>query len=172
MTDTSPAKTATGQWAAALTPLLRKWATSSCLPSSKTPLFRRPIESTFARASQIVLCQNNINQQSHMNRVVTHELIHAFDHCRAHVDWFNNYRHLACSEVNPLVLHYFLLCTEQNSYLFIFLTPSFQIRASNLSGDCDFSSEVARFNFGLKQHRQVPARPHFQQICLVVFFSL
>ncbi|MEQ2162405.1 hypothetical protein GOODEAATRI_019408 [Goodea atripinnis] len=36
---------------------------------------------------QIVLCQNNIHQQSHMNRVVTHELIHAFDHCRAHVDW-------------------------------------------------------------------------------------
>uniref|UniRef100_A0A3Q2E4H0 Mitochondrial inner membrane protease ATP23 n=1 Tax=Cyprinodon variegatus TaxID=28743 RepID=A0A3Q2E4H0_CYPVA len=51
-----------------------------------------------AASSQIVLCQNNIHQQSHMNRVVTHELIHAFDHCRAHVDWFNNYRHLACSE--------------------------------------------------------------------------
>jgi len=48
---------------------------------------------------QIVLCQNNIHQQSHMNRVVTHELIHAFDHCRANVDWFNNFRHLACSEV-------------------------------------------------------------------------
>lgn len=49
--------------------------------------------------SQIVLCQNNIHQQAHMNRVVTHELIHAFDHCRAHVDWFDNYKHLACSEV-------------------------------------------------------------------------
>nr|XP_014430695.1 mitochondrial inner membrane protease ATP23 homolog isoform X2 [Pelodiscus sinensis] len=48
--------------------------------------------------SQIVLCQNNIHQQSHMNRVVTHELIHAFDHCRAHVDWFKNVKHLACSE--------------------------------------------------------------------------
>lgn len=50
------------------------------------------------------MCQNNIHQQSHMNRVVTHELVHAFDHCRAHVDWFNNYRHLACSEVSPMVL--------------------------------------------------------------------
>ncbi|ETE60196.1 hypothetical protein L345_14062, partial [Ophiophagus hannah] len=48
--------------------------------------------------SQIVLCQNNIHSQSQMNRVVAHELIHAFDHCRAHVDWFNNIRHLACSE--------------------------------------------------------------------------
>ncbi|TDG96810.1 hypothetical protein EPR50_G00233000 [Perca flavescens] len=79
-----------------------------------------------ADSSQIVLCQNNIHQQSHMNRVVTHELIHAFDHCRAHVDWFNNFRHLACSE----------------------------IRAANLSGDCSFSNEVSRFNFGLKQHHQ------------------
>ncbi|KAG7234545.1 hypothetical protein INR49_003931 [Caranx melampygus] len=66
-----------------------------------------------AASSQIVLCQNNIHQQSHMNRVVTHELIHAFDHCRAHVDWFNNFRHLACSEV----------------------------RAANLSGDCSFNNE-------------------------------
>lgn len=49
---------------------------------------------------QIVLCQNNIHQQSHMDRVVVHELIHAFDHCRAQVDWFNNVRHLACSEVS------------------------------------------------------------------------
>ncbi|XP_060100947.1 mitochondrial inner membrane protease ATP23 homolog [Heteronotia binoei] len=80
--------------------------------------------------SQIVLCQNNIRQQSHMNRVVTHELIHAFDHCRAHVDWFNNIRHLACSE----------------------------IRAANLSGDCSLVNEMARFKFGLKQHRQTCVR--------------
>ncbi|XP_020490447.1 mitochondrial inner membrane protease ATP23 homolog [Labrus bergylta] len=79
-----------------------------------------------AASSQIVLCQNNIHQQSHMTRVVTHELIHAFDHCRANVDWFNNYRHLACSE----------------------------IRAANLSGDCTFNNELARFNFGMKQHHQ------------------
>ncbi|XP_005733140.1 mitochondrial inner membrane protease ATP23 homolog [Pundamilia nyererei] len=79
-----------------------------------------------AASSQIVLCQNNIHQQHHMNRVVTHELIHAFDHCRAHVDWFNNFRHLACSE----------------------------IRAANLSGDCSFTNEVARFNFGFKRHHQ------------------
>ncbi|XP_053719593.1 mitochondrial inner membrane protease ATP23 homolog [Synchiropus splendidus] len=79
-----------------------------------------------ATTSQIVLCQNNIRQQAHMNRVVAHELIHAFDHCRANVDWFNNYRHLACSE----------------------------IRAANLSGDCSFSNELARYNFGIKEHHQ------------------
>ncbi|KAF7246497.1 hypothetical protein EYD10_07235 [Varanus komodoensis] len=80
--------------------------------------------------SQIVLCQNNIHYQAHMNRVVTHELIHAFDHCRAHVDWFNNVKHLACSE----------------------------IRAANLSGDCSLKNEMARFKFGLKQHHQTCVR--------------
>ncbi|XP_037552195.1 mitochondrial inner membrane protease ATP23 homolog [Nematolebias whitei] len=90
--------------------------------------------------SQIVLCQNNIRQQSHMNRVVTHELIHAFDHCRAHVDWFNNFRHLACSE----------------------------IRAANLSGDCTFTNELSRFNFGLKQHHQECVRDRALRSILAV----
>uniref|UniRef100_G3SQZ5 Mitochondrial inner membrane protease ATP23 n=1 Tax=Loxodonta africana TaxID=9785 RepID=G3SQZ5_LOXAF len=80
-----------------------------------------------ASSSQIVLCQNNIGNQAHMSRVVTHELIHAFDHCRAHVDWFTNVRHLACSE----------------------------IRAANLSGDCSLVNEMFRLHFGLKQHHQV-----------------
>ncbi|XP_013882454.1 mitochondrial inner membrane protease ATP23 homolog isoform X2 [Austrofundulus limnaeus] len=93
-----------------------------------------------ATSSQIVLCQNNIQQQSHMNRVVTHELIHAFDHCRAHVDWFNNFRHLACSE----------------------------IRAANLSGDCSFSNELSRFNFGLKQHHQECVRDRALRSILAV----
>lgn len=83
-----------------------------------------------ASMSQIVLCQNNIRNQAHMNRVVTHELIHAFDHCRAHVDWFTNVRHLACSEV----------------------------RAANLSGDCSLINEIFRLHFGLKQHHQTCVR--------------
>ncbi|XP_045729032.1 mitochondrial inner membrane protease ATP23 homolog isoform X2 [Mirounga angustirostris] len=79
-----------------------------------------------ASTSQIVLCQNNIRNQAHMNRVVTHELVHAFDHCRAHVNWFTDVRHLACSEV----------------------------RAANLSGDCSLVNEIFRLHFGLKQHHQ------------------
>ncbi|XP_034499929.1 mitochondrial inner membrane protease ATP23 homolog isoform X3 [Ailuropoda melanoleuca] len=78
----------------------------------------------------IVLCQNNIRNQSHMNRVVTHELVHAFDHCRAHVNWFTDLRHLACSEV----------------------------RAANLSGDCSLVNEIFRLHFGLKQHHQTCVR--------------
>ncbi|KAM9467651.1 mitochondrial inner membrane protease ATP23 homolog isoform 1-T1 [Clarias gariepinus] len=93
-----------------------------------------------ATTSQIVLCQNNIHQQAHMNRVVTHELIHAFDHCRAHVDWFNNFKHLACSEV----------------------------RAASLSGDCSFGNEVARFHFGLKKHHQECVRDRATRSILAV----
>uniref|UniRef100_G1SGH1 Mitochondrial inner membrane protease ATP23 n=1 Tax=Oryctolagus cuniculus TaxID=9986 RepID=G1SGH1_RABIT len=78
----------------------------------------------------IVLCQNNIRSEAHMSRVVTHELIHAFDHCRAHVHWFSNVRHLACSEV----------------------------RAANLSGDCSLVNELFRLRFGLKQHHQTCVR--------------
>ncbi|XP_042593696.1 mitochondrial inner membrane protease ATP23 homolog [Cyprinus carpio] len=76
-----------------------------------------PLRSSYARTTS-------------MNRVVTHKLIHAFDHCRARVDWFNSFRHLACSE----------------------------IRAASLSGDCSFVNEISRFNFGLKEHHQVCVR--------------
>ncbi|CAI9583609.1 unnamed protein product [Staurois parvus] len=93
-----------------------------------------------AETSEIVLCQNNIHSQAHMNRVVTHELIHAFDHCRAHVDWFNNVRHLACSE----------------------------IRAANLSGDCSIGNEISRFNFGFKQHHQACIRDRALRSILAV----
>lgn len=54
-------------------------------------------------------------QQSEWTRAVSHELVHAFDDCRARVDW-SNCRHIACTEV----------------------------RAANLSGDCDFSTEMGR----------------------------
>jgi len=47
---------------------------------------------------QIVLCANNIYSENNMADVVTHELIHAFDHCRAEVD-LKNPIHLACTEV-------------------------------------------------------------------------
>uniref|UniRef100_A0A8C1NZL4 Mitochondrial inner membrane protease ATP23 n=1 Tax=Cyprinus carpio TaxID=7962 RepID=A0A8C1NZL4_CYPCA len=63
-----------------------------------------------AATSQIVFCQNNIHQ--------------------ARVDWFNSFRHLACSE----------------------------IRAASLSGDCSFVNEISRFNFGLKEHHQACVR--------------
>lgn len=53
--------------------------------------------------------------QAEWTRSVTHELIHAYDHCRAKVE-ATNCSHIACTEV----------------------------RAANLSGDCDFGVEVSR----------------------------
>lgn len=45
-----------------------------------------------------------------MKDVLTHELIHAYDHCRAHVDW-QNIKHLACSEVGikKLTVNHYLV---------------------------------------------------------------
>ncbi|XP_040271667.1 mitochondrial inner membrane protease ATP23 homolog [Bufo bufo] len=80
--------------------------------------------------SEIVICQNNINDQATMNRMLTHELIHAYDHCRAQVDFLGNIRHLACTE----------------------------IRAASLSGDCSLTNEMSRFKFGIKQHHQTCVR--------------
>ncbi|XP_065886297.1 mitochondrial inner membrane protease ATP23 homolog isoform X2 [Dysidea avara] len=77
--------------------------------------------------NQIVLCENVMHAQALLNVVLTHELIHAYDQCRAHVDW-DNIDHLACSE----------------------------IRAANLSGDCFFSKEnFGRLRFGWRKHQQV-----------------
>ena len=76
---------------------------------------------------QLVLCENNVYSQGHMNDTLTHELVHAYDHCRAKVDW-DKLEHLACSEV----------------------------RAANLSGECFFWKETfARLKFGWRKHHQV-----------------
>ena len=49
-------------------------------------------------AKEVILCEDNLTSQNQLNRILTHELIHAFDVCRAHYD-NNNLEHLACSEV-------------------------------------------------------------------------
>ena len=75
---------------------------------------------------QIVLCENNIYSQIHMNEVLTHELVHSFDDKTVNLDW-HNLTHLACTE----------------------------IRAANLSGECSFSREnLLQFNFGFKSHNR------------------
>lgn len=46
-----------------------------------------------------MVCSNHMNIQDEVNQVVIHELIHAFDDCRAaNLDWANCAHH-ACSEV-------------------------------------------------------------------------
>lgn len=89
---------------------------------------------------QIVLCENNIYSQGHMKDTLTHELIHSYDYCRAHIDWSNN-RHLACTE----------------------------IRAASLSGECFFWKEnFARLKFGWKKHHQMCTRERAAKSILCV----
>lgn len=74
----------------------------------------------------ILLCANHLSTQEHASRTLVHETVHAFDACRAKLDWSNCVHH-ACSE----------------------------IRAAALSGDCSFAREVVlRRNFGLAKQFQ------------------
>lgn len=74
---------------------------------------------------EIELCADNIEKfnlpSDHVERTVLHELIHAFDDCRA------DFRREDCSHI---------ACTE--------------VRAASLSGDCDYITELRRRNFAVK----------------------
>lgn len=90
----------------------------------------RPCDGQLAGGFQndggIVLCSNHVGTQSHVSTTLVHEAIHAFDQCRAKIDWSNCVHH-ACSE----------------------------IRAASLSGDCSFAREVfLRRNFGFAKQFQ------------------
>ena len=81
----------------------------------------------------VVVCHNHINDATTMENALAHELIHAYDHCRAggKMDWLDLRQH-ACSE----------------------------IRAANLSGDCHWVNELMRGRvfFGIKKHHQACVR--------------
>ncbi|KAF2316539.1 hypothetical protein GH714_041880 [Hevea brasiliensis] len=69
---------------------------------------------------------NHMNIQDEVNQVVIHELIHAYDDCRAaNLDW-SNCAHHACSE----------------------------IRAGHLSGDCHYKRELLRGYMKIRGHEQ------------------
>jgi len=65
---------------------------------------------------EIYLCQENVTSPKHANTILIHELIHAVDICRAKMDPLRNCMQLACTE----------------------------IRAENLSGECNMSWEFLR----------------------------
>lgn len=83
-------------------------------------------------AKQIIICENKATSLRVVSRLLTHELIHAFDHCRVDIDWMN-YDHVACSE----------------------------IRASSLSGECSFLSEnLYGRSFGIRGHHKDCVKRH------------
>ena len=81
----------------------------------------------------VVVCHNHINDATTLENALAHELIHAYDHCRAagKMDWLDLRQH-ACSE----------------------------IRAANLSGDCHWVNELMRGRvfFSIKKHHQACVR--------------
>ncbi|XP_057983705.1 mitochondrial inner membrane protease ATP23 isoform X2 [Malania oleifera] len=102
----------------------------------------KQISGGYVRGEGIIVCSNHMNIQDEVNQVVIHELIHAYDDCRAaNLDWANCAHH-ACSE----------------------------IRAGHLSGDCHYKREVLRGFLKIRGHEQdcvrrrvmksVTANPH------------
>lgn len=85
----------------------------------------------FRAPDGVVICHNHLASQEEINHALTHELIHAYDHCRAKdLDWLNCAHH-ACSE----------------------------IRAASLSGDCNFKMELLRGNVAVRgQHQKCVKR--------------
>jgi inner membrane protease ATP23 len=69
---------------------------------------------------EIFLCQQHLVNQAHTNQSLVHELIHAIDLCRTSMDPINNCIHMACTE----------------------------IRAENLSGECDWTREMMNGRMG------------------------
>lgn len=47
----------------------------------------------------ILLCANEMRDQGHVEDTMAHEMVHAYDHLRFKVDWADNLRHAACTEV-------------------------------------------------------------------------
>ncbi|KAL2320200.1 hypothetical protein Fmac_029169 [Flemingia macrophylla] len=82
----------------------------------------------YTKGQGIVVCCNQMESQDDVDQVLKHELIHAFDDCRAaNLDW-TKCAHHACSE----------------------------IRAGHLSGDCHFKRELFKLaSLNIRGHEQV-----------------
>ncbi len=87
-----------------------------------------------------------------LDEMLVHELIHAYDHCRAkNLRWDDCEMH-ACSEV--CLLSFPIVIVSRCTFIVPISISIFQIRAANLSGDCKYSNEFLRGHFGFtKQHQ-------------------
>ncbi|XP_009624062.1 mitochondrial inner membrane protease ATP23 [Nicotiana tabacum] len=86
----------------------------------------KKVSGGYVRGQGIIVCSNYMNIQDEVNQVVIHELIHAYDDCRAaNLEW-SDCAHHACSE----------------------------IRAGHLSGDCHYKRELLRGYLKIRGHEQ------------------
>lgn len=74
---------------------------------------------------RVFLNSTTVSDSRSALRTVVHELVHAYDHCRVQMD-YSDAKHLACTE----------------------------IRASNLSGECGWTEEFKRLQFGFAKQQQ------------------
>lgn len=51
-----------------------------------------------SKNNQVLICENRRLSSAEVGRTLTHELVHAYDHCTREVDW-EDARHLACAEI-------------------------------------------------------------------------
>ncbi|KAJ6134321.1 Mitochondrial inner membrane protease atp23 [Penicillium sp. IBT 18751x] len=91
----------------------------------------------------ILICANEMKDQGHLEDTMAHEMVHAYDHLRFKVNWTDNLRHAACTE----------------------------IRASSLSGECRWAREFFRRGQWklTQQHQEDEA--HAQQVVNEVWDS-
>lgn len=81
----------------------------------------------FIEDEGIVVCSNSVILQDEVDQTLIHELVHVYDQCRAANLKWNNCAHQACSE----------------------------IRAGNLSGDCQYRREILRGHYDIcKRHQE------------------
>jgi inner membrane protease ATP23 len=84
------------------------------------------VEGFYDKNLGVVICENNISPKvDKLTKTLLHESIHAFDYCNTKLDG-DDCLHVACTE----------------------------IRANNLSGQCEYNEEIKRGN--LKFFRQKP----------------
>ena len=99
-----------------------------CSPCSNENNFRMSGGFTIdpsTQSPQIIICENEKLSRQTLEDTLLHELIHAYDVCRAKIDFTQCLQH-ACTEV----------------------------RASALSGECNFSREIRRGNFQIQKGYQ------------------
>lgn len=81
----------------------------------------------FMPGEGVVICSNHILFQDEVDSSLAHELIHAYDHCRAsNLDW-SDCRHHACSEIRAANLS--TACHMHKEFLT--RTSNFQLRAGH-----------------------------------------
>lgn len=80
-------------------------------------------------APRVELCAQELPSSERLRETLAHELVHAYDYCANELSFHNLFHH-ACSE----------------------------IRAGNLSGDCDPRAELSRGNLGFFNHHDTCVR--------------